>query len=281
MYKSTETTKGSILKTDVETDIVTITETGEDLNSPIMVKLGDKWKQINEIIEEKQIKSETVINTIQTNAYIDEEGNKREEEIKCIFIISLEEEGKERNFSLMREGILKVKKILLKLSTNKTAWENAARKMLEKYYEDSHIQVKVHKPLRQKIEEAPDKDEEEWQTVQGRKEKTVIKFEEGQDKMKYAELVKTLTESINIKEIGVKVTILRENRDGITEMIVIGKQERKEFMNKIEDKMMYKASAQKTETTKRIFIKDIHETKTVEEVEIAIMKAAGDSELTS
>lgn len=44
----------------------------------------------------------------------------------------------------------------------------------------------------------------------------------------------TLQESINIKEMGVKLTNLKETREGAFEIIAVGKQEkRKEVINKI------------------------------------------------
>jgi hypothetical protein len=72
---------------------------------------------------------------------------------------------------------------------------------------------------------------------------------------------------VKVHDIDIKIKNVRETKGGNIEITTTGKQEVKDaFIKRIEEKMGEAVTAQKVRAKKKIFIKDIHETTTADDV---------------
>lgn len=78
---------------------------------------------------------------------------------------------------------------------------------------------------------------------------------------------------MKVHDIDIKIKNVRETKGGNIEITTTGKQEVKDaFIKRIEEKMGEAVTAQKVTAKKKIFIKDIHETTTEDDVREELIK---------
>jgi acylphosphatase len=118
---------------------------------------------------------------------------------------------------------------------------------------------------------------EEWRTVSRSREKIFVKKVGNEKQMTYADLLKKMQSTIKVRDLGIKIKNIREAKNGNIEITAAGKNEGKEaFIKLIEEKMQGTVEAQKIKPKRKIFIKDLHETTTGEEVRQTLSKLFGE-----
>jgi hypothetical protein len=97
----------------------------------------------------------------------------------------------------------------------------------------------------------------------------------GDKPVTYAELLRKMQHTVKVHDIDIKIKNVRETKGGDIEITTTGKEEVKDaFIKRIQEKMGEAVTAQKVMAKKKIFIKDIHETATAEDVREELVKQA-------
>jgi acylphosphatase len=279
---------GSILSPANERDVIVITGTQNMENKPLIKAIIGRQPHMEKAIMEVA-KEGKVVYASNTCSVSTESGTHGEEVQRYTFIAGVddrecgEEEADQRLVGVLQKlkGICKLRDLRrLSLSVTDLMTGSRLRKLIEYVYQDEEVDIDVYTGARKRVDLVQEQETvgvEEWRTVSRSREKIVVKKVGNEKQMTYADLLKKMQSTIKVRDLGIKTKNIREAKNGNIEITAAGKNERKEaFIKLIEEKMQGTVEAQKIKPKRKIFIKDLHETTTGEEVRETLSKLFGE-----
>jgi hypothetical protein len=288
LYGKSKLVEGSILSPANERDVIVITGTQNMENKPLIKVIIGRQPHMERAIMEVA-KEGKVVYASNTCSVSTESGTHGEEVQRYTFIAGVddrecgEEEADQRLVGVLQKlkGICKLRDLRrLSLSVADLMTGSRLRKLIEYVYQDEEVDIEVYTGARKRVDLVQEQETvgvEEWRTVSRSREKIVVKKVGNEKQMTYADLLKKMQTTIKVRDLGIKIKNIREAKNGNIEITAAGKNEGKEaFIKLIEEKMQGTVEAQKIKPKRKIFIKDLHETTTGEEVRETLSKLFGE-----
>jgi hypothetical protein len=278
--------EGSILSPANEGDVIVITGTQNMENKPLIKAIIGRQPHMEKAIMEVA-KEGKIVYASNTCSVSTESGTLGEEVQKYTFIAGVddrecsEEEADQRLVDTLQKlkSICKLRDLKRpSLSVVDLTNESRLRKLVEYVYQDEDVDIAIYTGSRKRATRATEQEtegEQQWKTVSRNREKIVISKKAGDKPVTYAELLRKMQHTVKVHDIDIKIKNVRETKGGDIEITTTGKEEVKDaFIKRIQEKMGEAVTAQKVMAKKKIFIKDIHETATAEDVREELLKQA-------
>jgi hypothetical protein len=278
--------EGSILSPANEGDVIVITGTQNMENKPLIKAIIGRQPHMEKAIMEVA-KEGKIVYASNTCSVSTESGTLGEEVQKYTFIAGVddrecsEEEADQRLVDTLQKlkSICKLRDLKRpSLSVVDLTTESRLRKLVEYVYQDEDVEIAIYTGSRKRATRATEQEtegEQQWKTVSRNREKIVISKKAGDKPVTYAELLRKMQHTVKVHDIDIKIKNVRETKGGDIEITTTGKEEVKDaFIKRIQEKMGEAVTAQKVMAKKKIFIKDIHETATAEDVREELLKQA-------
>jgi hypothetical protein len=278
--------EGSILSPANEGDVIVITGTQNMENKPLIKAIIGRQPHMEKAIMEVA-KEGKIVYASNTCSVSTESGTLGEEVQKYTFIAGVddrecsEEEADQRLVDTLQKlkSICKLRDLKRpSLSVVDLTTESRLRKLVEYVYQDEDVDIAIYTGSRKRATRATEQEtegEQQWKTVSRNREKIVISKKAGDKPVTYAELLRKMQHTVKVHDIDIKIKNVRETKGGDIEITTTGKEEVKDaFIKRIQEKMGEAVTAQKVMAKKKIFIKDIHETATAEDVREELLKQA-------
>jgi hypothetical protein len=278
--------EGSILSPANEGDVIVITGTQNMENKPLIKAIIGRQPHMEKAIMEVA-KEGKIVYASNTCSVSTESGTLGEEVQKYTFIAGVddgecsEEEADQRLVDTLQKlkSICKLRDLKRpSLSVVDLTTESGLRKLVEYVYQDEDVDIAIYTGSRKRATRATEQEtegEQQWKTVSRNREKIVISKKAGDKPVTYAELLRKMQHTVKVHDIDIKIKNVRETKGGDIEITTTGKEEVKDaFIKRIQEKMGEAVTAQKVMAKKKIFIKDIHETATAEDVRKELLKQA-------
>jgi hypothetical protein len=278
--------EGSILSPANEGDVIVITGTQNMENKPLIKAIIGRQPHMEKAIMEVA-KEGKIVYASNTCSVSTESGTLGEEVQKYTFIAGVddgecsEEEADQRLVDTLQKlkSICKLRDLKRpSLSVVDLTTESGLRKLVEYVYQDEDVDIAIYTGSRKRATRATEQEtegEQQWKTVSRNREKIVISKKAGDKPVTYAELLRKMQHTVKVHDIDIKIKNVRETKGGDIEITTTGKEEVKDaFIKRIQEKMGEAVTAQKVMAKKKIFIKDIHETATAEDVREELLKQA-------
>lgn len=308
-YVKTETKKEDILVQIQQKNTVVIVDVPPEAEKGIQLP-----KQIQPLIQDKQIKPGDIIRVKSSTALITE-GNLEREHYVHTYIMGIDgSKGKEdvtdetlrviaKLFDTTGENFLKEKECSYSFGTPHQKLETPIRKVLEYFghktetkfilkvsrerdrkNENNARKMSLHDPATENAEEMENDKPQKWEVQRKRntKVKTII-ITPKESNISYAGMLKNLRKDIDVEKIGVQVHRVQKSSDNSKIQIQFTCKEEdnaKSFEQQVASKIGESGKAQITEKTGTIVVRDLDPDVEQDELEEAVKKITGENTTT-